>query len=493
MNTKWLDKTNHTFKLVLVGQFFISFLVAFFTGTWGEALIGGLIILSVPMLLLNSQPYSVATRCSVGIATQLFAALHIQQSYGLPEMHFEIFASMAFLVLYRDWRVILASVVTVAAHHVSFFILQSSGAGVYIFAEGYVTFYILVIHAAFAIAEGAILMYIANLSQREAAFSDTIVFAVSDMLKDPKKINLDIALDNKNDDLKSFNEMVEAFRALTKQAMSIAAKVSDVSDQVQNNIHHIRDLSANTTAEAQNISSATEELSYTNQEVSSRAQEVNELATSARKETLEAAGEIEQSANETLSLNQELLSTSKTIDNLSAQSAKIESVMESIRTISEQTNLLALNAAIESARAGEHGRGFAVVADEVRQLAIKTRENTESISGITAGLKDDAQASVSAMASCVDKVGKVVNLSSSTKAVMQSVVNNIDALAENMSTVAASIEEQSSVSSNISASIASLTGSTEQQLTEVKSNSALINELSEAARKLEKSLNRFVC
>lgn len=491
MKNSWLIKTNNTFRYVLIGQFLLSFLIAFYTGTWLEALIGGIFILAVPLFLLLTQPFEVISRISVGIAIQLFAALHIQQSYGLPEMHFEIFATMAFLVLYRDWRVILASVVTVAVHHITFFILQLNGAGVYVFAEGFVTFYILVIHAAFAIAEGGVLMYIAKVSHREAAFSDTIIESVSEMLKNKDTIDLTIPLDNKNNDLSSYNAMILSFRGLTEQAVAIAQQVNHVSETVRSNIVHIKELSSNTTKQSQNISASTEELSYTNTEVSGRAQEVNELAAKAKQDTLEAAQKIDTSATEINALNFELLSTSETIDNLSAQSAKIESVMESIRTISEQTNLLALNAAIESARAGEHGRGFAVVADEVRQLAIKTRENTESISEVTSRLMVDASASVKAMASCVEKVSSVVELSTQTRQVTQNVVQGIDSVADNMSSVATAIEEQSNVSNNISSSIASLTSSTENQLQELQQNEVLIEELAAAARTLANNLSKF--
>ena len=132
MNYPWIDKANKIFSAVLIGQFLITLIIAFFTQTWLEGVLIGLFILGLPLFLINTAPFAKVTRHAVAIAVQLFAALHIQQTFGLTELHFEIFVMLAFLSCYRDWQVILTSVLFVAVHHVVFYIVQMQSAGLYV-------------------------------------------------------------------------------------------------------------------------------------------------------------------------------------------------------------------------------------------------------------------------------------------------------------------------------------------------------------------------
>jgi methyl-accepting chemotaxis protein len=96
---------------------------------------------------------------------------------------------------------------------------------------------------------------------------------------------------------------------------------------------------------------------------------------------------------------------------LSDAASAMSGIVQMIGEITGQINLLALNATIESARAGEAGRGFAVVASEVKNLANQAKQATdkiaaeiESLNGISA----DVATSLTSIKSLIQSVGEYV-------------------------------------------------------------------------------------
>ncbi|AHY55508.1 chemotaxis protein [Bradyrhizobium japonicum SEMIA 5079] len=107
-------------------------------------------------------------------------------------------------------------------------------------------------------------------------------------------------------------------------------------------------------------------------------------------------------------------------------------IVQLIGSITGQINLLALNATIESARAGEAGRGFAVVASEVKNLANQAKQAADRIE---------------------QEIGNLSGISVDVVAALGAIRGAIEGVSEYVSSTAAAVEEQSTVTSEMSASM----------------------------------------
>lgn len=117
---------------------------------------------------------------------------------------------------------------------------------------------------------------------------------------------------------------------------------------------------------------------------------------------------------------------------LSEASQAMSGIVDLINNITGQINLLALNATIESARAGEAGRGFAVVASEVKSLAGQARQATDKIG---------------------TEISSLNGISDGVVVALTSIKQSISDLNEYVTSTAAAIEEQSTVTSEMSTSM----------------------------------------
>ena len=191
-------------------------------------------------------------------------------------------------------------------------------------------------------------------------------------------------------------QVANGAKQISRSSMTLAVGASEQAASVQALNEAIISINENTKLNAENAMAA-ERISGSSQENVAKG---NEDMT----RMLESMGGIKESSN------------------------KIAQIIKVIDDIAFQTNLLALNAAVEAARAGEHGKGFSVVADEVRNLAAKTQVSAKE----TAELLEES----------INKVNDGTRIASQTADTLKLIVDDVSGVAEIISAITKSSEEQ---------------------------------------------------
>jgi methyl-accepting chemotaxis protein len=240
------------------------------------------------------------------------------------------------------------------------------------------------------------------------------------------------------------------------------------------------------------VATAVTEMVATIEEISTNTHEAANKAEATNKNALEGKLGVESTINQIQLLSDSLSASERVVEELAKDSETIGSVIDVIRSIAEQTNLLALNAAIEAARAGEQGRGFAVVADEVRTLASRTQDSTQEIENIINSLQERTKNIVNLMSNCKEQGNESAQQANSAGNKLEEITQDISLIMEMNTTIAAAIEEQSSVALEVNKHVVLIRDVAEQAGKSALQNEAMSEELAQQAQVLHSEVNRFV-
>ena len=468
----------------------VSLGFAFLHGTWMLWIFAATAISGSGTFLARQAPASLVTRLTMGICFMFYSALLIQQAQGLVETHFGIFALLAFLLYYRDWRPIVVAAVVIAVHHAGFYYLQSQGVPVYVFQHTHMPVMVLV-HAAYVVFESLILVLMAVKLHQETLEAAALASLGEENTRSDE-IDLDPA---RVQDAGEAGHSVGLFLGTISHALREASLVAVAIRQASTELHNAGSGMVSLREQQQNDVDQVVHLIHSMEEVASRAaQESRRIADEAQKAS-QAAQEtgrgMDATAQSIAALVQAVEQTANQMAQLDQATAHIENIVGVIDDIAGQTNLLALNASIEAARAGEAGRGFAVVAGEVRRLSESTQTSAKEIQDVVASLRGAAlkakQVAESSRSEAVRGGERMEDASQD----FQAIVAHLPQFASGMSQLSGEMHAQQQLMYQITSHMTGIAGFLQQSSGRVENIRTSSQSLEQMSERLYASVRRF--
>ena len=321
-------------------------------------------------------------------------------------------------------------------------------------------------------------------------------------------------------------QIAEAFNSMVTNIKALLLSAKDVNSQVNVSATELTNIAETANEMSQEISKAIEQTAIAtgeqakNLEVASmhvfeldkkfeqildNSSKLNGAVKEAEASNRNGMGAVEDLKKRNDLTNQASRAIEQTVRQLSDKSEAINSILNTITSISGQTNLLALNASIEAARAGEAGRGFAVVANEIRTLAEASASSTNDIKNIIASIQEEVSISVNkAVETCeiieaqnksvedvnivfstiYEKINSMDEQIEATTQLINELSNSKDVIVDNITNVSAVAEENAASAEEVTATL------NEQANTFNKVYERVV-ELEKLAKDLDQDINKF--
>ncbi|MFO2372159.1 methyl-accepting chemotaxis protein [Pseudomonas aeruginosa] len=293
-------------------------------------------------------------------------------------------------------------------------------------------------------------------------------------------------------------QLMAAMRAMTGSLRGIVSQLQDGVGRIAGASEALSGVTTRTRlgidsqrAETEQVATAMNQMAATVHEVAHNAEEAAGAAESADGKVSVGQEVVRQTLERIERLAEAVRAATASGEALSADSQRIGSVLDVIKSVAEQTNLLALNAAIEAARAGDQGRGFAVVADEVRALARRTQQSTAEIETLIGALQNGTQQAVQRMQRSHQLVDQSVDDALQTEAALGNIATAVALIQQMNQQIAAASEQQSAVAEEINRSVTAIREVADQSAQAMQSTASSSEQLAELGRELQGMVRHF--
>lgn len=270
--------------------------------------------------------------------------------------------------------------------------------------------------------------------------------------------------------LGDFSELKESLVYILKRFNSTLSEISGIAEQVTHNAKEVESAS-------KSLSDGATEQAGVIQELNATIDTVVDLAVDTAKETKNASERVKASANKANEEKEKMNVLLTEMEHITEISKEIGNIITDIEDIASQTNLLALNASIEAARAGEAGKGFAVVADQIGKLAADSAKSAVNTRDLIDKTLVEIQRGNAVTITTAEAFNQIISDMDSFAEMAENTMEKANAQAESLEQVGQEIEQLSGV-------VQSTAASSEE-------NTAISINLSEGADKMNERVNRF--
>ena len=296
----------------------------------------------------------------------------------------------------------------------------------------------------------------------------------------------------------SLNEVMADLRGSVVVLLDSASQLESSSKSMSLGVDSTSNRAQSTAVAAEQMSSNINSIAVAMEEASTNFSSVASASAQMTGTIAGIAASSEQARSTTSQASRQADFILEQMRQLSESANAIGQVTDTIKAISAQTNLLALNASIEAARAGVAGKGFAVVAGEIKELAQQTAAATEDIRSRIESVQIATRNGTEEISRVSDIVGGVSELVSGIAASIQEQSMTTQDISRNIAEAALGMQDANlrvSESSSVSLEIAKDAANVNQVAVELAAANLQVQShadgLNAMARKLSHTIEQF--
>lgn len=317
---------------------------------------------------------------------------------------------------------------------------------------------------------------------------------------------ISVDIDNEIGELSiNFNQMVSNINNIIidiKQALKV---IMDQSLQLKESSNKSAESARAVAIAMEQINAGTEEQTYEAEKASnqinnlggeidfaiSRAVEMEKITESTKNLSIKSKDTIKlltKKSKETEEITKKFTEETR---RLNESMEKIQSITDTISSITKKTNLLSLNATIEAAKAGDAGQGFAVIAKEINSLSLQSKESAKMIKPILKEIKLQTLSSINTSNQVHKIIGEQMHAVESTQDAFDKIIYSMDNVIEQiveLNSVSRKIEDVKTKTINSVMTISSIleetAASTEEVSAASENQSSIAEQVNEFAQNL---------